>query len=1084
MYKEIYFEMKNLLLLLVLFLFIVHNKSLACSPYGTPLATHTIVGNDLNITVTSTTSWSCTFEFELELICDAANFTGNAQFQRPQTPTISKPNTANMNYQPFTIDISNLCPGTTYKYRVREKHLNYSYWSNWSAVYTFVVPGPPYSISVSASQTLICPPDCVNLTATSLNACGPVTYSWNPNIGTGPNQTACPTTPTTYTVTGSVNVPFCPIPITESASVTIGIEPPAVAGTASISPPQICSGESVTLTLVGYTGNIQWESATNPSGPFTPIPGATSDVYTTGPLTQDTYFQAHVSTCTDEYSNIVSVQVFEIPTADFDHTDVCLGDAMTFTDQSTDNISVDGWSWDFGDGNTATQQNPNHTYGAPGDYTVTLEVVNPNGCTHEISQQVTVFPIPVASFDYTEVCEDQLTQLTSTSTVAAPSNINGYAWDINETGTIDYTTQNPSHNFNGFGNYSVSLTVTSDAGCTNSISHQIDVFPLPIVDFTVNPLCFGGPTNFIDQTTIPAGGTAVSWQWQFGDGNGDNVQNPSHTYANPNTYNIELTVETDNGCIDNAVQSVDIFPLPVADFNVNNECFYDALNFQNTSSTNATQFQWSFGDGATSNQENPSHQYNSAGIYEVTLIVNTDNSCADTITQEVSAYAQPEASFDVNPACLNEANVFTDNSQVNPIDGDVITGYNWDFGDGNTSNLNSPSHSYGDEGVYTVSFTVTSNHGCTHTISAPATVWPLPEVNFDPTDVCLGENTQFNDLSQISNSYTQNNLVGWNWDFGDGGSSTTQHPQYTYSTAGTYNATLTATSNNGCMNSATLPVTVHPTPIASFTGVELNGCSPICPVVTSTSSVTAPSTIVNYNWSLSNGISQNSPSATFSECLENNSGSTVSLGLTLTVTTEQGCTATHNEPNYIEIYHNPIADFSFKPDEVTVIDPTVIFYNSSSFADMYNWSFGQMGSSTETNPTIVYPEVGEQSYDVMLVASTNMGCTDTVYAVVEVKDRIVFYVPNTFTPDGDDYNETFQPIFVSGFDPLDFHLTIFNRWGEIVFESFNAEIGWDGTYGASSDRIVKDGTYVWKIEFKEVMSDKRHIHHGHVNVLK
>jgi gliding motility-associated-like protein len=204
----------------------------------------------------------------------------------------------------------------------------------------------------------------------------------------------------------------------------------------------------------------------------------------------------------------------------------------------------------------------------------------------------------------------------------------------------------------------------------------------------------------------------------------------------------------------------------------------------------------------------------------------------------------------------------------------------------------------------------------------------------------------------------------------------------------------------------------------------------------------------------------------------------------LTVTTEQGCTATHSEPNYINIYHNPIADFYFKPDEVTVIDPTVSFFNTSSFADSYNWSFGQMETSTETSPTIEYPEIGEQSYDIMLVAATNMGCVDTAYAIVEVKDMIVFYVPNTFTPDKDDFNEVFQPIFVSGFDPYDFHLTIFNRWGEILFESYDHNTGWNGTYGASNEKIVKDGAYIWKIEFKELMSDKRHIHHGHVNVLR
>lgn len=1056
----------------------------ACTPYGTPIVNYTIVGNNLNVTVTSTTAWSCQYEFQLELICAAANFTGNAQYNRPQTPTISKPSPANLNYQVFTIDISTLCPGIQYKFRVREKVLSFSSWSNWSAVSTFTVPGPPYGVSVSADQTLLCPPDCANLTASSTNACGAVTYSWNQGLGTGANKVVCPTTPTTYTVTGSVNVPFCPIPITASASVSIGIEPPAVPGVASISTTQICSGDPVTLSLTGFTGNIQWQSSSSSGGPFEDIPGATTAVYTTGPITQNTFFQAYVSTCTDEYSNVINVQVFEIPTAAFTSVDVCFGQTMNFTDQSTDNISVTGWNWSFGDGSNSIQQNPSNLYTAPGDYTVTLEAINPNNCPNTTSTTVTVFPIPTASFTFNTVCEDQLSEMLSTSVVAGPSTITGYAWDITENGVVDYTTENITHNFNGFGNYNVSLTVTADGGCVNTFSDVIPVFPLPNVQFTATPLCLGEETTFTDQTTVPAGGSPVSWQWIFGDGNGDNLQNTTHTYANSNTYSVELIVESDNGCFANAVQDVDVFALPVAGINVNNECFYDALNFQNGSSGNSTAFQWSFGDGNTSNLENPAHQYINAGIYQVALIVNTLEGCADTIVQNVTAYAQPEANFSVDPSCVNSGNQFTDNSTINPVDGDQITGYSWSFGDGNTSSVASPSHDYDNEGVYNVNFLVTSNYGCINVFNSTATVWPLPESNFSPVDVCLGVSTEFSDLSQVSNINTTNSIDTWNWNFGEGGTSSQQNPIYTYNAPGTYNATLTVTTTNGCSDLTTLPVTVHPTPVASFTGQSLDGCSPICPSFTSTSTVDGPSTISNYNWILSNGMNQNSSNSEYTECLENSSSETITLGLTLIVTSDQGCTATYTEPTYINIYHNPIAEFYYTPNTLTTLNPEVEFINTSSYSDFYSWTFGNIGSSFETNPGFLFPEIGQETYDVTLIASTNFGCTDTAVAEVFIEDIIIFYVPNTFTPDQDVYNELFTPIFTSGFDPFDYHLTIFNRWGEIVFESFDHTQGWNGTYGVGSNRIAKEGTYTWKIEFKELMSDKRHQHHGHVNLLK
>ena len=159
------------------------------------------------------------------------------------------------------------------------------------------------------------------------------------------------------------------------------------------------------------------------------------------------------------------------------------------------------------------------------------------------------------------------------------------------------------------------------------------------------------------------------------------------------------------------------------------------------------------------------------------------------------------------------------------------------------------------------------------------------------------------------------------------------------------------------------------------------------------------------------------------------------------------------------------------------------FINPSNYADIYNWTFEGIGTSSDFNPTVNYPDEPE-SYEVELVALTDEGCSDTARTVITILDRIIFYVPNTFTPDNDNFNETFQPVFYSGFDPQDYNLLIFNRWGEIVFESNDASIGWDGTYGVDNKNIVKDGTYVWKIEFKETMSDKRHVHTGHVNVLK
>ena len=112
----------------------------------------------------------------------------------------------------------------------------------------------------------------------------------------------------------------------------------------------------------------------------------------------------------------------------------------------------------------------------------------------------------------------------------------------------------------------------------------------------------------------------------------------------------------------------------------------------------------------------------------------------------------------------------------------------------------------------------------------------------------------------------------------------------------------------------------------------------------------------------------------------------------------------------------------------------------------------------------------------------DFGCADTIYKPITVQDVIIFYIPNVFTPDGDDFNEIFKPIMYSGIDVYNYHMTIYNKWGEILFESYNAANGWNGTYGGGE--IVQDGVYIWQIEFGDTRSDEIHKYTGHVTILK
>lgn len=202
---------------------------------------------------------------------------------------------------------------------------------------------------------------------------------------------------------------------------------------------------------------------------------------------------------------------------------------------------------------------------------------------------------------------------------------------------------------------------------------------------------------------------------------------------------------------------------------------------------------------------------------------------------------------------------------------------------------------------------------------------------------------------------------------------------------------------------------------------------------------------------------------------------------TTTLTSANGCDSIIN--TMISIDNQPQAIFIPSSSELTLENSEVTFNNYSLNATSYYWSFGDgTMDATTAEPTHEYETINPGSFEVTLIVINDSGCSDTAKTTLQIQQELLFFIPNVFTPDGDSYNEVFKPIFTSGFDAYDYHLTIFNRWGEIVFESYDASFGWDGTYG--NQGLVQDGVYVWQIDFKESFSDKRHQEVGHVTVLR
>jgi gliding motility-associated-like protein len=203
--------------------------------------------------------------------------------------------------------------------------------------------------------------------------------------------------------------------------------------------------------------------------------------------------------------------------------------------------------------------------------------------------------------------------------------------------------------------------------------------------------------------------------------------------------------------------------------------------------------------------------------------------------------------------------------------------------------------------------------------------------------------------------------------------------------------------------------------------------------------------------------------------------------VTVTITAADGSYDSLTITDLICVYEPPVAEFSVPDPNLSTDDTEVDFSNLSTNADSYEWNFGGLSTSTEVSPIYTFPDEKEGAYEVCLRADNDEGCTNTACKVIRIQENLIYYVPNAFTPDGDSHNQTFQPVFTSGFDPYDYHLIIFNREGQTMFESYNAVYGWDGTYGGD---LMEDGIYVWKIEFKDRYTDKRHSQIGHLSLIR
>lgn len=820
--------------------------------------------------------------------------------------------------------------------------------------------------------------------------------------------------------------------------------------------------------------------------------------------------------------NPQTVLIGSKPNAGFSWNNVCIGNAVNFTDTSTTAFgTINNWYWDLGDGNTSNIQNPSENYISTGFKTVRLAVKSLEGCESDTTSHIIeIYPKPLADFSFiNNQCQGATVQFNDLSSVTT-GNVTGWSWDFNNGNTSNL--QNPTSPYPNPGLYNVSLTVTSNHGCTGiPIIKQLTIRSKPIAYFKFNTICQSSSTTLTDSSYSTDGAAITQWWWDLGNGQFSNSQNPSVTYNTAGIITVRLVVTSVNGCpSDTLVKQLNVEGKPVAKFGFSIPlCVGVPVQFSDSSTVTGgivTSWYWTLGDGNTSVLQNPSEPYATAGPKTVKLTVKSLAGCqSDTSSRIVQIYANPTADFTfLNNQCQGATIQFTDQS----VPAGTINGWNWDFNNGNTSTLQNPSSTYASAGIYNVSLSVTSIHGCNSVaVVKPLTLHPKPIAYFKYNAICEAFAVTLTDSSYSSDGSA---ITQWWWDLGNGQFSTSQNPSVTYNSNGTITIRLVVTSGGGCVSDTLIKqIVVQAKPIAKF-GYSPVLCQGVAVQFTDSSTVSGGS-ISQWAW-INNGVSwssQQNPTYTYLS-----SGNQV---VGLQVKSMGGCMS---DTLFKSLFINskPVLTMNFNNAcKLTPVSFDGTDVNGVGIAN-WKWTFGDGGTANTMNALHTYNANGQ--YPVQLYGISNAGCLDTILRNITIYGTNAFagndtiaaagqpvqlnatggisylwnpisglnnpaisnpvatvyttttftvkaftpqgcesfahvtikiykgpdiYLPNAFTPNGDGLNDVFRGIPV-GLKQFNF-MKIYNRWGQEIFSTTDYRKGWDGSWKGQNQ---ENGFYV------------------------
>lgn len=607
------------------------------------------------------------------------------------------------------------------------------------------------------------------------------------------------------------------------------------------------------------------------------------------------------------------------------------------------------------------------------------------------------------------------------------------------------------------GDYTVMYTNGFDDTCTFVVPVTVNQFNVT-ASATPSTIDCGDATDLVmglsPQPSIPGANYVKSWTPAA------TVATPANVFSTANpitttTYTATIT-EANSGCTGSVDVVVTVNPLdPWFDYPLSSICLDEAVVNANLTGTTGGTYSSTAGLTLDPNSGAITPSTSTPGTYAITYTPNPACPYDSTLTVDIHDLPIVDAGID-QQVCAGVGVT---------LNGAGADTYVWDNGitDGNQF-----------VPISTTTYTVTGTdlNGCENTDMVDVTVLPQDDPTFTYNaglEYCfLDDNPIANILGTTGGSFS--------FDLISGGSVLSINPvsgdiDLLSSEVGEYLVHYNTSAAGLCPDSSSIQITIHQMPDANFNADIFTGCEPQSVNFTAVS--TDPAQICT--WNFGNGTSSNCGTVA-------NGFMSGIYDISLTIESEAGCITTETYDDYIDITAMPVASFIPSPSVTNIEFTDIRFNNYSQNSDTYIWNFGDsIGVSTDESPNYLYDDVPAQYLVTLTSFSDDMLCSHSSTQVVTINDILTYYIPNSFTPNGDAFNNTFKPVFTSGYDYYDFHMYIFNRYGEVIFETYNPDFGWNGVYGGE---IVPDGVYIWQIQFGEDQSDKLHEIRGHVTVVK